>query len=619
MRQQYIISYVIGWMATCIWCVVPAAWAEDGAEHEVTCKANMQALGEALRLYIMLNEGKWPGTLSDLYEEGIANDLSLFTCPASGRILETADQIDTDSDYVMASERAQTPMLLFKEKYGYHNGKALAFYSDRKLKLIDTPTPPPRPRPQTYDLPSDLDEPANTNVNVNDSAVRSQIPTLPPVSAIPDIPPMDDPAIRHSHTGDPSPARTILPTSNTPNPQPTPPLPARPVADDVEARATELVKQGQTSWKAGKYTEAEKAFRDAIQLNPNDPQAHNGLGGALALQGHWDMAESSFRAAHQLEPNHYTYAGHLAIALMQQKKDYPEAEQLLVHAIQQKPDEADLYYQHGGVLRFQERWEESVAAYRRAIEIDSQQARYYADMTWSLIALDRREEARQAIARAKALGMSDHSTYSTVDKWGPAVASSSPPDPQNAPNLSSFTQLLWSGQYDKALQESRRLSDQYPDDAQVNVCRGLMELIYRENKAATTIAERLIQKYPDQINVIVLRAQTALWSGDAGTARKMFAKAMQLNPDTAMTYYQQGVQFYNYRLWPVAYYQFTTVLHLGGPGSTDAHYYLGIVCEQLNDPNQAISQYQAYLNATPTGQVADQARAALTRLKPTNR
>lgn len=122
-----------------------ASQPEQMTSAEKVSRANMLALGESLRVYLVLNEGRLPERLSQLYEEALIPDLEIFSCPASGRKIRDANEIDASADYNIVTELGRTlPTLLFTEKYGFHNGKALAFYSDRTFKLIEAPAPPAR-------------------------------------------------------------------------------------------------------------------------------------------------------------------------------------------------------------------------------------------------------------------------------------------------------------------------------------------------------------------------------------------------------------------------------------------------------------------------------------------
>jgi Flp pilus assembly protein TadD len=604
------------------------AVAQDAPEpdHEQQCRANLRTLGEGIRMYLVLHRGKLPKKLGELHAEGLVTELSTFVCPASGKTILSADQIDEKTDYEATSKLAKPPVRLFREKFGHHGGKGLTFYSNRTFKLIAAPEPPKPVEPATppdsdtaaaaADDAEHPDPPSRPATTVR----RDRPPALPPVSALPDIPEIGAPPELPQYGGHSS-TPTVAhrpPTTSTGLPRPT-----QPASAANQARAEQLTKQGEKLWRGNQFTQAAQLFHQAIALAPNHVPAHNGLGVSLGRQQDWAGAEVAFRAASTLQPNSYTHAGHVAIALLMQNKDFPEAERFIRRAIGLGPKHADLHYQHGAILRCQKRWAESESAYRRAIKLDPKKAKYHADMIWALVAQGKTAEARQAAARAKELGLSNHAAYAKVQPGNGQVATPPPPLPPErrtlGPDLTPFSRLLWSSQYDLAMREIRRLSARHPNHAQTNVALGLMELVHQQPKTATKIAERLLKQYPDHVNVLVLRGQAAYWSRDAVKARQMFVRAMKVNPGTASIYFQQGTEFHKRKVWLMAYYQFVTVTQLGGAGAADAQFWLGSTCEGLGDAKQAITWYQAYVRTNPKSPWAAKARTEIQRLRSANR
>ena len=240
--------------------------AEGPADHEQQCRMNLKTLGEAARVYLMLNRGKFPKKISELYTEGLVAELSVFVCPASGKTILSADTIDKLTDYEVADKLAEPPIRLFRGKYGYHSGKALAFYSNRTYKLISAPKAPEPPEPAEPTVPSenettrlsgdDAERPEPTSDTSRAATPRDRSPALPPVSAVPDIPDIGD-APAFPQPGDRSSTPAVpdrRPPANTETPRPTQPANA---AD--QARSDQLVEQGHDLWKAGKFTRAAEA------------------------------------------------------------------------------------------------------------------------------------------------------------------------------------------------------------------------------------------------------------------------------------------------------------------------------------------------------------------------
>ena len=53
----------------------------------------------------------------------------------------------------------------------------------------------------------------------------------------------------------------------------------------------------------GRSRDAEKFYRRAVQISPDDPGAHMNLGAMLHSNGKWEEAEASYLRALQLRPN----------------------------------------------------------------------------------------------------------------------------------------------------------------------------------------------------------------------------------------------------------------------------------------------------------------------------
>ncbi len=86
---------------------------------------------------------------------------------------------------------------------------------------------------------------------------------------------------------------------------------------------------------AGRWSEAEQAYRKVIELDPDVPLAHNRLGAVLTHQGQLAEAVVAFRKAIEL-----------------------------------KPDYAEAHYNLGNALHDQKKWLEAVAVYQQAFAIE---------------------------------------------------------------------------------------------------------------------------------------------------------------------------------------------------------------------------------------------------------
>jgi tetratricopeptide (TPR) repeat protein len=164
----------------------------------------------------------------------------------------------------------------------------------------------------------------------------------------------------------------------------------------VGGDAAALIAQGQAALEAGKLPEAEKAFRDAVDLDSGSPDAQFGLGNVYMRQGQLPAAETAYRAAVNISPDmssahlnlgvvyyqmeqlskaeeEFAQALYLLAAVRIQSKQYAEAEKLLNQAKVIQPDLAEVYYGLGAVYKLQGKKTEAIAAFEKFLSLGTAQ------------------------------------------------------------------------------------------------------------------------------------------------------------------------------------------------------------------------------------------------------
>jgi len=159
---------------------------------------------------------------------------------------------------------------------------------------------------------------------------------------------------------------------------------------------------GITLQELGRLEEAEASYRRAIALKPDYAEAHSNLGSTLKELGRLDEAEASYTQAIALKPNHVKAHNNLGITL-QELGRLDEAEASYNQAIALKPDFAEAHYNLGITLQELSRLDEAEASYRQAIALkpDYAEARYNLGNT--LQELGRLDEAEASYNQAIAL------------------------------------------------------------------------------------------------------------------------------------------------------------------------------------------------------------------------
>ena len=182
----------------------------------------------------------------------------------------------------------------------------------------------------------------------------------------------------------------------------------------------------------GKLIEAERAYRQALQLAPADPQAWANLGCTL-----WKLDQNT------------------------------EAEEALRRAIALRPDLFEAYNNLGGVLEALGRLEEAGQQYRKAISLDAKQPQPYCNLGAVLHRLGKFEEAKIQYARALSLKPDFAEAWSNLgaaflaqSKFGDAEACllrAEGLDPRNRQVLGNLADVLRiQGKFGEATETYRR-------------------------------------------------------------------------------------------------------------------------------------------------------------------
>ena len=176
----------------------------------------------------------------------------------------------------------------------------------------------------------------------------------------------------------------------------------------------------------GRFGKAEKAYLEALKLDPGSAPAYNNLGNLYREQERLEEAEGAYGRALEIAPRYveaqinlgtlYSRQGRLdeAVAIFQRalplagnreeihnnlgtaylrKGDFSRAERELRVALTLNPDEPNVHFNLGGALEGQGRWEEAVAAYRKAVDLQATYARAYYNLGNLFEKMEEREKA----------------------------------------------------------------------------------------------------------------------------------------------------------------------------------------------------------------------------------
>jgi Tfp pilus assembly protein PilF len=294
----------------------------------------------------------------------------------------------------------------------------------------------------------------------------SPTPTPTPVvaKATPSPPPTPTPVAKP--TPSPTPAATLV-AKATPPPAPTPlakPTPPPTPPPPVQSKGSELALVAYRTFLAEEFKEAENSARLALQTEPDnalanavlgnamlalginagdtqkkaaarefidkaldkDPGlaiAHNARGLAFMGEGKWAEALPELQKAIQSDPKLAVAHANLAFALRLTNR-LSEAEREYREAIRLAPENALPYNGLSAVLFSMGKYKEAVKTNRDAISRYDLRDRFlgglYVQLAIAQFQDGHKAEALEGIARAKALGITEHEHYETIEKGKPA-------------------------------------------------------------------------------------------------------------------------------------------------------------------------------------------------------
>jgi Tfp pilus assembly protein PilF len=286
-----------------------------------------------------------------------------------------------------------------------------------------------------------------------------QKPTPPPAKPTPTAP---------TPTTAPRPPPTPTPKKAPPTTQPapptSPPAPPTPPPAPLQSKGSELAMVAYRTFLAEDFKEAESSARQALQVEPDnslanavmgnatlalgvntddaqrtaaarefidkalgrDPTlalAHNARGLALMAEKKFTEAFPELQRAIQSDPKLVPARANMAYVLEKQNR-LEDAEREYKEAIRLAPESAVPYNGLSAVLFSRGKYKDAVKACREAISRYQLRDRFlglfYVQLAIAQFQQGHKDEALEAVGRAKALGVAQHDAYSTIEKGKPA-------------------------------------------------------------------------------------------------------------------------------------------------------------------------------------------------------
>jgi tetratricopeptide (TPR) repeat protein len=361
---------------------------------------------------------------------------------------------------------------------------------------------------------------------------------------------------------------------------------------DSAAKTPEIhLSNGDRALERGESDMAIAEYNLAIQLDPNLPQAHKKLADALAKKGEWEKATTYYRQAIKLKksPAVSTVVKSQpikseAIALKLQSPEGGVATQ-----VKPKSDSARELVNSGNSYARQQLWEQAIATYRQALEIDPNLAAVWRNLGQVAYKSGRVELATESWYRAlkleptKATAEEYFKLANTLErqqKSEPAIfcyraAIAKNPDFTDAGlRLSHLYDNLQ--QSDTGLEFAEHLLAKYPQSAAVYLYRGRILEARAELAAASADYERASELNSQLWQGGYYRAEILKRRGKWQEAANIYRQVLLDNPDVFLLQNNLGFVSFKLQNWTESREAFEKAIALN-PSHPWCYVHLGII------------------------------------------
>jgi tetratricopeptide (TPR) repeat protein len=162
-----------------------------------------------------------------------------------------------------------------------------------------------------------------------------------------------------------------------------------------------------------KFPEAAQVLQKALALNPSLPSAHYNYGLVLRQEGKLDDAISHWQRALALQPRQKLALNNLGAAYTE-KWNPDAAITMLRDAIRLDPDFAEAHANLSTALLGQKKYDEAIAAARRAVELQPKRHETHNALGMALFGAKRYDEAVEAFRDVLQLAPNEHSAFNNL-------------------------------------------------------------------------------------------------------------------------------------------------------------------------------------------------------------
>jgi len=344
----------------------------------------------------------------------------------------------------------------------------------------------------------------------------------------------------------------------------------------------------------------------AIRVAPHLANNHVGLGTAYQIQGDFTQAERSFRRALQIDPNNQIAQSSLdslhksmmkaqtasilqrAVELQKESR-YDESLSYYIKALNIEPENPDIHYNIGTVFQAKNDMPRAERAYTKTLELKPDHAEAKSALAMVSTA---RQDKDIADAFKHAIDLQQMGNYPQAIEIYKKVAADRPTDDAVYYNIATAYQAQ--GNYQDALTNYEKANSLKPDASYAEIIRSVRA------------------DYANQILDGAIREQTA---GNNDAAIAGYKRVIAMVDNNASAWYNLATAYQGAAQDKEALDAYQRAYKLDPKNQTDALFFSATILEEQRKLTDAIDMYNKYIAVDPTGGYVKDAKARVDYVK----
>ncbi len=279
----------------------------------------------------------------------------------------------------------------------------------------------------------------------------------------------------------------------------------------------------------------------------------------------------------------------------------------LARAVDANPQDAKLQNAYGIALQQQGRVDESLARFRKALQLEPKYADAAHNLALALVAANRAEEALEVLNKYPSAG-ADYYTlkgnvFAALGRLPDAVVSlrrAYELAPDNPDSTYDFAVVLLKVENsDEAAAVLRNARKRFPRSAKIHSASGMLAYLNGQNAEAAREYEAAIKLEPEAADLWAALGDVYAVTDDATKAEAAYSRSIKLDPGSSEYLVKAGRNLLKLQRVTEAEGAFLKALAID-PQDAEAHFELGKLAAARGDNRSAIGHYESAVRAQPS-------------------